>query len=355
MATFPHTPGYPFATTRTFAVAAVRFDDASEQRWLASQQGGLALRYDFTHPDSSLTTQVASWFLDNVGPGQYFTVLDHRTGSSHLVRFASNQFGVTRVAPRQFQMATEFSLVTSGVTTPIATAFSRPAAPLCQVGTPTIVDTPWLNPNPEILVTQGDSGADWNFWRTTSIAGFTGYYATNAGFGQVNATFDWFTNKNILFAMPFISPRSGAVIGEIGFFVEAAGPAGAEARAGLYVQTSKNMDLYPGSLVLDFGYIPLTALGYATVTTSAQLVADVMYYCAAVASLGSTTIRCVEQGIAGARGGGWRIGLPVGDLGEGWSWASSRAPGAMPTTHPTNTAALDNRGPMFFVRFVGSG
>ena len=56
----------------------------------AAWQRGLALHYDFPFPDSATVQGVASFYQDAGGAYRRFTVVDHRTGSAYLARFASD-------------------------------------------------------------------------------------------------------------------------------------------------------------------------------------------------------------------------------------------------------------------------
>ena len=91
MDTFPFTPGYSFFSERRYKVETITFDDRSEQRFLQAGAEGRKLVYDFGGVGSLQTAAITSWFWGLGGPYTAFVAVDHTDGSSHAVRFATNE------------------------------------------------------------------------------------------------------------------------------------------------------------------------------------------------------------------------------------------------------------------------
>lgn len=90
--TFPFTPGFSFLSERRYKVETITFDDRSEQRFLQATREGRKLVYDFGAIGSATTAAICSWFVGYGGPNSAFIAVDHTDGSSHIVRFAANEF-----------------------------------------------------------------------------------------------------------------------------------------------------------------------------------------------------------------------------------------------------------------------
>lgn len=93
---FPFRPDFTHAEELSYAVAITRFEDASEQRALLSQERGLTLGYEFTRTDSGIANAVQDFYMDAGGPACRFLATDHRTGIPYVVRFADQALAQAR-------------------------------------------------------------------------------------------------------------------------------------------------------------------------------------------------------------------------------------------------------------------
>lgn len=290
---FPYTPGYVHGEQFGWAVQVNRFQDQSEQRYRLSRQEGLRLSYEYTFPSSSLIASVRSWFMDCNGPQQPFQVVDHRTGTTHLARFANNQLDHFR-GPHIVN-ALQVDFVTLGAGTGLqATAFTPTAAgsfcePVIQTSGTTNTTNSGFDPFSGTIIGSGNSilaysGADWHFWRQSSSAFFDATYILGNGGGGTGGNTVTVDNGD-LYMVPFICTRSGATVGVVGIFVPTAGAAGQFARIGIYTQrSSSTVNIYPHSLVVDVGCFGLSSTGFKSQTTSFEIKDDILYYASYVES-----------------------------------------------------------------------
>jgi hypothetical protein len=139
-----------------------------------------------------------------------------------------------------------------------------------------------------------------------------------------------------MYAYPFVMGRVHT-LDRLAFEVTTLGGAGAVGRAGIY-QAVSDVNLYPGSLIVDGGEFTVTTTGIKSATISTALSPDVLYWAVTLWGGSSTTVaRSFTAGTMAAA----LIGAPSTLAGvNGYALDATQTYGALPASFPAGATIM---------------
>lgn len=173
---------------------------------------------------------------------------------------------------------------------------------------------------------------------------YTAFYAAGAMTGT--ALSNWALTANRLYAIPFLSPRRGAVIDQLSAYVST-GVASTNIRFGLYNNKSES-ELYPDTLFYDAGAFTSTTTNQSRDATGLALTLEPSkIYWAVIVGNGTPSLRAVAAG-----GGSYIMGLTATNVSAPTvGLYATFTYGALPATFPTaGFTANTNTHPTLFYK-----